>query len=110
MSEHLLEARGLAKRYGDTPVFQHIDLTLRRGELVALLGESGSGKSTLLNCLAGLDEVDAGRVLLDGADLLAMNEGQRALLRRANLGFVFQAFHVLPHLNVADNVGLPLLL
>ncbi|MBY0237052.1 MAG: ABC transporter ATP-binding protein, partial [Burkholderiaceae bacterium] len=79
-------------------------------ELLALVGESGSGKSTLLNCLAGLDEPSQGRVLIEGADLSAMNEAQRALLRRAKLGFVFQAFHVLPHLSVADNVGLPLLL
>ena len=106
----LLVASGLSKRYGDTPVFNRISLSLAPGELVALLGESGSGKSTLLNCLAGLDEADTGRVMLDGEDLTAMNEAQRALLRRAKLGFVFQAFHVLPHLSVADNVGLPLLL
>ena len=106
----LLEARDLSKRYGNTPVFDHVSLTLAHGELVALLGESGSGKSTLLNCLAGLDEADSGQVRLDGENLSAMNEAQRALLRRAKLGFVFQAFHVLPHLSVADNVGLPLLL
>ena len=106
----LLDAQGLSKRYGTTPVFNNISLNLAPGELVALLGESGSGKSTLLNCLAGLDEADTGRVRLDGQDLTAMNEAQRALLRRAKLGFVFQAFHVLPHLSVADNVGLPLLL
>ena len=106
----LLEAQDLSKRYVDTPVFSGISLTLAPGELVALLGESGSGKSTLLNCLAGLDEADTGRVMLDGQDLTAMNEAQRALVRRAKLGFVFQAFHVLPHLSVADNVGLPLLL
>jgi putative ABC transport system ATP-binding protein len=106
----LLEAHELSKRYGDTPVFDHISLSLAPGELVALLGESGSGKSTLLNCLAGLDEADSGRVTLDGENLTAMNEPQRALVRRAKLGFVFQAFHVLPHLSVADNVGLPLLL
>jgi len=106
----LLEALDLSKRYGNTPVFDHVSLTLAPGELVALLGESGSGKSTLLNCLAGLDEADSGQVRLDGENLSAMNEAQRALLRRAKLGFVFQAFHVLPHLSVADNVGLPLLL
>ncbi|MDN3920609.1 ABC transporter ATP-binding protein [Roseateles violae] len=106
----LLDARGLAKRYGTTPVFEGVDLQLERGELVALLGESGSGKSTLLNCLAGLDELDAGRVLLDGIELTTLDEGRRALLRRAKLGFVFQAFHVLPHLTVADNIALPLLL
>ena len=106
----ILQAQGLAKAYGDTPVFSGVDLEIRRGELLALVGESGSGKSTLLNCLAGLDEPSRGRVLIEGADLSAMNEAQRALLRRAKLGFVFQAFHVLPHLSVADNVGLPLLL
>ncbi|MDY0746230.1 ABC transporter ATP-binding protein [Paucibacter sp. R3-3] len=106
----ILEATGLAKRYGATPVFENVDLSLAAGELVALLGESGAGKSTLLNCLAGLDEPDAGRVRIGGQDLTALDEGGRARLRREKLGFVFQAFHVLPHLNVADNVGLPLLL
>jgi len=106
----ILQAQGLAKAYGDTPVFSGVDLHIRSGELLALVGESGTGKSTLLNCLAGLDEPSQGRVLIEGADLSAMNEAQRALLRRAKLGFVFQAFHVLPHLSVADNVGLPLLL
>ena len=106
----LLAAQGLAKSYGSTKVFSGINLQLEGGELVALLGESGSGKSTLLNCLAGLDEVDQGSIQLAGADLTRMDEGQRALLRRAKLGFVFQAFHVLPHLSVADNIGLPLLL
>ena len=106
----LLVANGLAKSYGSTKVFSGINLQLEAGELVALLGESGSGKSTLLNCLAGLDEVDQGSIQLAGADLTRMDEGQRALLRRAKLGFVFQAFHVLPHLSVADNIGLPLLL
>jgi len=106
----LLLARGIAKSYGVTPVFAGIDLLLRRGELVALLGESGSGKSTLLNCLAGLDEVDAGSIQLLGQNLASLNEGERARLRRAQLGFVFQAFHVLPYLSVRDNVALPLLL
>jgi putative ABC transport system ATP-binding protein len=75
-----------------------------------LLGESGVGKSTLLNCMAGLDTPTAGRVELMGQDLAALDEAGRARLRRTHLGFVFQAFHVLPHLNVADNVALPLLL
>ena len=104
----LLSARGLAKRYGDTPVFSNIDLDLAPGEIVALLGESGSGKSTLLNCLAGLDEADAGSIQLAGQDLRALNDDARSALRRRELGFVFQAFHLLPHLSVADNVALPL--
>jgi putative ABC transport system ATP-binding protein len=106
----LLEVRQLAKRYGDTPVFSDVDLQLAPGEFVAILGESGVGKSTLLNCIAGLDSVDAGTVRIDGIDVTSLDETQQALFRRAHLGFVFQAFHVLPHLSVAHNVGLPLLL
>ena len=104
----LLTVAGLAKRYGDAFVFSDVALTMVRGELVALLGESGVGKSTLLNCVAGLDTADAGIVMLAGKDVLALSEPEAARLRREDLGFVFQAFHVLPHLSVADNVGLPL--
>jgi len=107
-SAPLLEVAGLAKRYGDAFVFSDVALVMRRGELVALLGESGVGKSTLLNCVAGLDTADAGRISLAGRDVLGLSEPEAARLRREDLGFVFQAFHVLPHLNVADNVGLPL--
>jgi putative ABC transport system ATP-binding protein len=106
----LLEVRGLAKRYGDTPVFAGVDLALAAGEFVAVLGESGVGKSSFLNCLAGLDTVDAGSVHIAGTEITALDDTQQALFRRAHLGFVFQAFHVLPHLTVAHNVGLPLLL
>ena len=106
----LLSIDGLTKRYGDSTVFEGVSLRVEAGEFVALLGESGVGKSTLLNAIAGLDTVDAGRVLLDGDDVTALPERALALLRRAKLGFVFQAFHVLPHLSVADNVALPLLL
>ncbi|MFG6441412.1 ABC transporter ATP-binding protein [Roseateles sp. LKC17W] len=104
----VLCARGLAKRYGDVPVFSGIDLDLAAGEIVALLGESGSGKSTLLNCLAGLDEADAGAITLAGQDLRPLGDEARSALRRQSLGFIFQAFHLLPHLSVADNVALPL--
>ena len=104
----LLTVSGLAKRYGDAFVFSDVSLAMARGELVALLGESGVGKSTLLNCVAGLDTADAGQVLLAGRDVLGLTEPEAARLRREDLGFVFQAFHVLPHLSVADNVGLPL--
>ncbi|MES2228836.1 MAG: ABC transporter ATP-binding protein [Pseudomonadota bacterium] len=106
----LLEVESLAKRYGDSVVFEQVDLRVAPGEFVAILGESGVGKSTLLNCIAGLDGVAAGHVRIAGTDVTALTETQQALLRRAHLGFVFQAFHVLPHLSVAHNVGLPLLL
>jgi len=104
----LLRVSGLAKRYAEAPVFTDVSLEMRRGELVALLGESGVGKSTLLNCIAGLDGADAGSVALDGREVLGLPEPEAARLRRESLGFVFQAFHVLPHLDVAANVGLPL--
>jgi putative ABC transport system ATP-binding protein len=106
----ILEVRDLAKAYGDVAVFRHVSFDLAPGEFVAIVGESGVGKSTLLNCLAGLDDASQGTVRLDGTDLGTLDEAQRALVRRAKLGFVFQAFHVLPHLDVAQNVALPLLL
>src|SRR3954468_906316 len=106
----LLEVRGLTKRYGDSPVFADADLDVQAGEFIAILGESGVGKSTLLNCIAGLDTVDAGTVQLDGVRVQQLSEPEQAMLRRTRLGFVFQAFHVLPHLDVAHNVALPLLL
>ena len=106
----LLAVRGLAKRYGEATVFSDVDLSVAAGEFVAILGESGVGKSTLLNCIAGLDTVASGSVQIAGTDITGLPETQQALFRRAHLGFVFQAFHVLPHLSVAHNVGLPLLL
>ena len=105
-----LSVRGLGKRYGDVPVFRDVTLEVRAGEFVAVLGESGVGKSTLLNCMAGLDHWDEGSVVLDSQELGALHDDGRALMRREKVGFVFQAFHVLPHLDVAQNVGLPLLL
>jgi len=106
----LLQVTGLQKRYGDHPVFDQVTLQVAAGEFVALRGESGVGKSTLLNCIAGLDTADAGQVQLAGREVLSLTEPESARLRRETLGFVFQAFHVLPHLSVADNVALPLLL
>jgi putative ABC transport system ATP-binding protein len=106
----MLQLRALSKSFGDTPVFHDVSLEVGRGEFVALIGESGVGKSTLLNCIAGLEDPDSGALQLAGQDVPALAEAQRARLRRAQLGFVFQAFHVLPHLSVAENVALPLLL
>ena len=106
----LLEVEDLAKRYGDSIVFQHVNLQVASGEFVAILGESGVGKSTLLNCIAGLDSIAAGHVRIAGTEVTALPEPAQARFRRTRLGFVFQAFHVLPHLSVAHNVGLPLLL
>lgn len=100
----------LSKHYGEVPVFSHVSLTVADGEFVAIVGESGVGKSTLLNCMAGLDTWDSGSVLLDGLDLGHLNDDSLARLRREKTGFVFQAFHVLPHLDVAQNVALPLML
>ena len=105
-----LEVRGLGKHYGHTPVFSGVDLTVAPGEFVAIVGESGVGKSSLLNCLAALDDWHEGHIAHQGMDLGTLDETQRAHWRRQHLGFVFQAFHVLPHLDVAQNVGLPLLL
>lgn len=105
-----LKISQLGKHYGDAAVFSNVSLDVAPGEFVAIVGESGVGKSTLLNCMAGLDSWDKGTVVLNGADLGTMNDDQRALLRRRQVGFVFQAFHVLPHLDVAQNVALPLLL
>ncbi len=100
----------LGKHYGDVPVFSQVSLTVAPGEFVAIVGESGVGKSTLLNCMAGLDTWDHGTVQLDGVSLSSLNDDQKSRLRREKTGFVFQAFHVLPHLDVAQNVALPLML
>jgi putative ABC transport system ATP-binding protein len=110
MAMPVLEVTGLAKRYADAIVFSAVDLQVEPGEFVAVIGESGVGKSTLLNCIAALDRIDAGSVRIAGIDIASLDEAGQAHLRRARLGFVFQAFHVLPHLSVAQNVALPLLL
>ncbi|HSW08668.1 ABC transporter ATP-binding protein [Aquabacterium sp.] len=104
----MLRIEALSKSYDRTPVFHDVSLVLAPGEFVAMLGESGVGKSTLLNCIAGLDEADSGSVQLDGQRVLSLSEPERARLRREKLGFVFQAFHLLPQLTVAQNIELPL--
>jgi putative ABC transport system ATP-binding protein len=106
----VLRLENLSKRFSADrpPIFEGISLELRQGEYLAVMGESGVGKSTLLNLLAGLDQPDSGRVLLDGVDLSALDDDAVTLLRRRAVGFVFQAFHVLPYLSVEQNVALPL--
>ncbi len=106
----MLRVEDLGKRYGSAWIFRHVSFDVAPGEMVAVLGESGVGKSTLLNGLAGLDDVQEGRVSLGSSDVQALSEDAQALWRRREVGFVFQAFHVLPHLSVAQNVALPLLL
>jgi putative ABC transport system ATP-binding protein len=110
VTDAIVRLENLSKRFSqDRPaIFADVDLTVRAGEYVAIMGESGVGKSTLLNLLAGLDRTDSGRVLLEGVDLATLNDDAVTLLRRRAVGFVFQAFHVLPYLSVEQNVALPL--
>jgi len=91
-------------------VLHDVSLQLAAGEYIAVMGESGAGKSTLLNLIAGLDVPDSGRIVVAGQDMAALDDAGRTRLRRARMGFIFQAFHLLPHLSVARNVGLPLAL
>ncbi|MCX7152354.1 MAG: ABC transporter ATP-binding protein [Proteobacteria bacterium] len=109
----MLRIESLAKTYHglrERRVLREISLALDVGEYIAVMGESGIGKSTLLNLVAGLDRPDAGRILLDGAELGLLDDDALTRLRREAMGFVFQAFHILPYLTVAQNVALPLLL
>jgi putative ABC transport system ATP-binding protein len=110
MADSILHLKKLGRRFSKDrpPIFEGIDLELRPGEYLAIMGESGVGKSTLLNLLAGLDRPDRGQVLLEGVDLSLLDDDSTTLLRRRAVGFVFQAFHVLPYLSVEQNVALPL--
>jgi putative ABC transport system ATP-binding protein len=110
----LLVATGVRKVYrtgsGEVPALVDLDLRVARGELVAVMGPSGSGKTTLLNCLSGLDDIDGGTVVVDGHDLFAMRDAERTEHRAKAMGFVFQAFNLIPVFTAAENVELPLLL
>lgn len=103
-----LECRQLSKAYGTRSVLQALDFRLEAAEYVAIMGESGVGKSTLLNLVAGLDVPDSGTLMIDGLPVDPLNDDASTRLRREKLGFVFQAFHLLPHLDLLHNVALPL--
>ena len=112
MNSHVLTARGIGKTVksgdADLVILREIDLAVTPGEVLAVVGASGSGKSTLLAILAGLDTPSVGRVHIEGADLFALDEDQRAELRGRSVGFVFQSFQLLPSLTALENVMLPL--
>jgi len=106
----MLDIAGIGKRFGGRPVLGSVSLRIGAGEYVAVVGESGVGKSTLLNIIAGLEPADTGTVSFLDTEMTVLDDDARTVLRRENFGFVFQAFHVLPHLTLGQNVGLPLLL
>jgi putative ABC transport system ATP-binding protein len=109
--DDMIRLEGLARTFAGPPprpLFAGLALEVARGEIVAIVGESGSGKSTLLNLIAGLDVPDAGSVVVDGVALSTLDDDGRTRFRRERIGFVFQAFHVLPYLPVGENVALPL--
>lgn len=110
----ILKVQNLSKIYGQgegqVKALQNVSFSMEKGEFAAVVGESGSGKSTLLNCVGGLDTPTLGKDLLDGMDLFALNEKERTVFRRRNIGFIFQAFHLIEELNVEQNIAFPLLL
>ena len=111
---NLLEVQDLSKTYGsgDTAVhaLKHVSFSVPRGEFVAIVGESGSGKSTLLNMLGALDTPTSGKVFIDGKDILSMDDASQTVFRRRNIGFIFQAFNLIPELTVEQNIVFPVLL
>ena len=111
-SNPIIEVKGVGKRVSDASgelvILDAIDLQVEAGESLAIVGESGSGKSTLLGLLAGLDSASSGTIALMGQELSGLDEDQRAALRGQSVGFVFQSFQLMPHLNALENVMLPL--
>lgn len=110
----IMEVQDLCKTYGEgeakVDALKHVSFFLHKGEFAAVVGESGSGKSTLLNCIGALDEPTGGKILIDGQNLFGMGEEERTVFRRRNIGFIFQFFHLIPELNVEQNIIFPLLL
>ncbi|MBU5483905.1 ABC transporter ATP-binding protein [Clostridium sp. MSJ-11] len=110
----ILEVKNLSKVYGSgenkVQALKNVSFKVAKGEFVAIVGESGSGKSTLLNEIGGLDTPTSGKVIIDGRDIFSMNEKKLTVFRRRNIGFVFQAFNLIPELNVEQNIIFPLLL
>jgi putative ABC transport system ATP-binding protein len=104
----MLELNSLSRSFNGRVALHSTSLSLRDGEYVAIIGESGVGKSTLLNLIAGLDRADHGTIVLDGENLVRLDEAALTRWRRNKLGFIFQAFHILPHLTLLQNVVLPL--
>lgn len=110
----LLKVQNLSKVYGQgesqVNALQNATFSMEKGEFAAVVGESGSGKSTLLHLVGGLDTPTEGKVLLDNMDLFALNEKERTIFRRRNIGFIFQSFHLIEELDVEQNIAFPLLL
>lgn len=114
MSDALIQTEGLGKTYRDgrneVEVLRNIDFSMQAGERIAIIGASGSGKSTLLNCLGGIDDINEGRVLIEGRDIHAISENERCQLRNRELGFIYQFHHLLPEFTALENVAMPLLI
>jgi len=111
--DQIVRAVGVRKVYRagtEVEALRKVDLDVARGEIVAIVGPSGSGKTTLLNCLSGLESIDEGEILIDGTNLAEMKDNDRTSYRARNMGFVFQAFNLLPVLTAVENVEIPLLL